>query len=205
VLAVLSDLTPPAAPVIAAPPASPTAAEPLEPPPPPEPKPTLALSAESGLAYGLLGNAATGTASVALRGRYRSIGVELGGFWGTPRFETVGPGVVQVGLLGGTALGCVWLGSGARPELGGCAGLALGSLSGSGHGYGSDGEASFFWLAGLAGVAARLPFDSHWAAGFSLFGLVPFRSQSFLVAPGAGGVGTSPGAILFRFGPEYRF
>ena len=165
----------------------------------------LALAAESGLAYGLLGDAATGTVTVALRGRYGAMALELGGFWGTPHFEHVAPGVVEVGLLGGTGLGCVWFGSGGHPELGGCAGLGLGALSGSGHGYDGNRDATIFWLAGLGGLSARLPFNQRWAVGSSLLGLLPFRSPSLLVAPVGEGFRSAPAAVLFRFGPEYRF
>jgi hypothetical protein len=202
VLAVLSDLTPPHPP--SSPPEAP-APVPATTPAPPAPAPTLALGLESGLAYGLSGNAATGTAALALRGRYRALALELGGFWSTPHFQSFAPGILEIGLLGGTALGCVWFGSGSHPELGGCAGAGLGSLSGSGHGYDHDDSAAILWLAGFGGVAARLPFNSRWAAALSLFAVLPFRSSSFLVGPVGDGFHSAPAAVLFRFGPEYRF
>jgi hypothetical protein len=209
VLAVLSDLTPSAAPSEAPPRVAEPA--PLLPPPaaatPPAPTPTatLALTAESGLAYGLLGNVATGTASVALRGRYRALSLDVGGFWSTPHFEQVAPGILELGLLGGATLACGWLGSDAHFDLSGCTGLGVGSLGGSGHGFDTDDEANVLWLSWLAGFTARLPFNSRWAAGFSLLAVVPLRSQSFRVTRVAGGFSSEPAAVLLRFGPEYRF
>jgi hypothetical protein len=200
VLAVLSDLTPRRAAV-----AAPPSAAPLPPQNRPKREASLALGAESGIAYGLLGSAASGTVSVALRGRYRAFGVELGGLWGLPHFESLAPGVLQVGLLGGTALGCAWLGENTRPEFGVCAGVGIGVLSGSGHGYDNDGAATLTWLTALGGLAVRLPFNQRWAVGASLFALVPLRSQSFVVAPLGAGFSSAPAAVLLRFGPEYRF
>jgi len=117
---------------------------------------------ESGLAYGLLGSAVTGTASVALRARYQAAELDLGALFGLPHYQPIGPGVLETSLVAGTALGCWWLGGENRLALGGCAGPALGSLQGSGHGYDHDGSARPLWFAAVFGLAARVPIRPRW-------------------------------------------
>jgi hypothetical protein len=194
VLAVLSDLIPPPAPEPEPEPA------PIPRPAPPSPL-TASLGLESGLAYGLLGPSLTGTAAALLRARYLAAELELGGFWGLPHYDAVGPGVLKTQLFSGSALGCWWF----TRNLGGCAGSGLGVLHGSGHGFDHDGSASTLWLAGLAGLAGRIDIRSRWSCRFSLSAVVPFSSQAFLVEPLETGFQSAPAAIWLRFGPELRF
>lgn len=206
VLAVLTDLIPPPDNVPAlAPAAEPVPAPEPFPEPPPPPPLTVAVGPDFGIAYGLVGKAATGTATAAVRVRYRSAELELGALWSTPHFETVAPGIVSLSLFAGTALGCWWFGGDRSATIGACAGLGLGSLHGGGHGYDRDGEAATLWLAGLGGLAAELRLRPHWACRFALSAILPFGEDTFAVAPNGQGIHTSPVAILARFGPEYRF
>lgn len=202
VLAILTDLIPqpPDAPALL------PAVVPA-PAPPPVPRPAIALAAgpEFGVAYGLVGRAATATAAAAVRARYRSAELELGALWSTPHFESVEPGVVSTSLLAGTALGCLWLGAEARTTLGACAGLGIGSLHGSGHGYDHDGEASTVWVAAFGGIAAQVRLRPRWACRLALSAVVPLQSDTFAVAPDGQGIRSAPLAIFLRFGPEYRF
>jgi hypothetical protein len=203
VLAVLSDLIPAPAPEPEAQPQP--APVPPPPPPPPAPRPTAAIGLESGLAYGLVGSAVTGTASVVLRARYQAAELELGALFGLPHYQPVGPGVLETSLVAGTALGCWWFGGENRLALGGCAGPALGSLQGSGHGYDHDDSARPLWFAAVFGLAARVPIRSRWTCRLALSAVVPFNSHTFLVDPLQDGFHSTPAAVWLRFGPEYRF
>jgi hypothetical protein len=204
VLAVLSDLIPPPQPQ----PSPPPQPQPSPPPPPqPEPPPPLTLAAgvESGLAYGLLGASLSATAAVALRARYHAAELELGGVWGLPKYELVGPGLLQTNLLAGTAVGCWWFGAKNRINWGGCAGSALGLLRGSGHGFDHDDSATIAWFAAVFGLAAQVPIRSRWSLRLAASGVVPFGSHAFLVSGLESGFRSAPAAFWLRFGPQFRF
>jgi hypothetical protein len=197
VLAVLSDLIPPPDPE-----AEPKPVPVPAPPPAPAPRSfSAAIGIESGLAYGLLGPSVTGTVSALLRGRYQAAELELGAFWGLPHYDAVSPGVLETQLFSGTALGCWWFGA----SVGACVGSGLGVLDGSGHGFDHDGSATAPWFTGLAGLAGRISVRPRWSCRFSLSAVVPFGSQSFLVAPLEEGFRSAPAAVWLRFGPEFRF
>lgn len=227
VLAVVFDLAPreegavpeaprPAPPVVVAPAAPPR----VDTPPPARPRPPsrsargpelgFGVGAHGAVSYGLLGAAAAGAVSGALRpslGRW-----ELGvGVLGAPnRAATYIERTVYVSMVAGRLTGCGWLfPSRSRPDVGLCAGLLLGRLRARGDGFDEDAPpVSNAWLAFEGGAAARFPVTPNFALRLGISLLVPSRRQTFTVTragrPEAAFRSTAAAGLL-ELGPELRF
>lgn len=211
-LAILIDLLPARerprepAPAPSSPGSAPTPAAPFVPPAPEaHPSFVLGVGLDWTLAYGLLGSDLSGTNDLALRGRYGALGFELSGLASAPHYALVAPGTIRLNLFAGEALGCFWFAEAKQGALGGCAGVGLGSLTGHARGYDTDGSVSRLWTAAVASLNARLALRGRWACVVTLSGLVPLRSQAFVVEPLGRGFHSSPAAVALRFGPELHF
>jgi hypothetical protein len=220
-LAILFDLLPPEpsdppplAPVASQPaPAAPAAPKQLE-----KPRPSTVSSAKAterfssvtaygAVAYGLLGDAATGQVGGAFHLHVsRALEVGAGGFWAPGRTIPYEPGSVTVSLLAARLDLTAWLVSFGSLALAVRVDIGIGSLQGSGKGFDAEYTPAELWLAAGAGAVARLDLSRRWALRAAISGWIPYRSQTFSVQ-GVSGTAfeSSPAALFVELGPELAF
>lgn len=167
---------------------------------------SLALGAQGGASYGLLGSSVAGSIAALLRPRVGRLELGLGGLLLPARSFSHGVGFVDVSLLSGRGSGCVWLTAATRPlELAACGGLLLGRLRGRGHGFFRDSSARDTFWALMLGGAARLSIGGPWALRFEPSLLLPLREYSFSLADTGRASQTARVALLLEAGAEVHF
>ena len=171
----------------APPPATPEAPPPLVVAQPARSTPwSLAVAAGGGAAIGILREAAP-IAFVSFEVRpLPFFTVDVGGAFVPTQRLALERGNIDVWLLSGTANGCVWPYA-ETIRVGGCAGIAAGSIRGEGRGYPVQSGASRPWVAGTASAAANGPLVGLLGWGARAGIVVPTHRESF----GIDGVGVA--------------
>jgi hypothetical protein len=161
----------------------------------------LALGVRAGLGYGEVGSALSGVFSATLRlsrERFQLLG---SGFWHTHRDTEFAQGSVRLGLWGGGLDACYRFGPSLRTNWSPCAGVRLGSLSGSGVEFDRNYDATQTWGALAAGGKLQVPLAKAWAFIANLSVIVPLRQHTFSVDT-VGSVETRPLGLVLEIGPE---
>lgn len=154
---------------------------PKRPEPPDRPATSLRAWLGGGVAAGLLSSVRpvlAGGADLSLAGPVR---LGLGARWVPSERIRLGPGAVEVALLGLDARGCLRLLAGSRASLDGCALLAGGFFQATGVDYLENRSARPGWLAAGLGAQAAGTFAAPLGWVLRIDGLGSLREQRFLV------------------------
>lgn len=164
--------------------------------------PTLALTANLGAAYGLLGPRLSATAGGSLQWRNARWQFAIGPMWALPRSVDHGAGRVIAQIIAGRAAACRLIPYADEAALGACASLFAGAIAGSAHDYSVNGSQSRAWGAASASALWRARLFRGLALRAEVEALVPFRRQEFSI-DGLGVVyRSSPAAALLEIGAE---
>ena len=96
-----------------------------------------------------------------------------------PATNRFGAGEVSVSLVAGALRACrLW---GNEWQWGPCAGIGIGRLHGSGHGFDESLSSSLLWTAFSGGLLVQRTFADRWQLGAQATAAVPLREQRFSV------------------------
>lgn len=165
---------------------------------------TVAAAVRAGGGYGVLGPAASGLISASLSATRRRFGLEAQLFWTTPRAYAYDEGFVEVGLWGGGLDACYEATSDpSRMTLRPCAGVRVGSLSGSGARFDANAHAKQAWVALAVGVHVELPLKGRWRLVAAPSLVVPAREHVFGVSGRGAAFESLPVAATLQIGQKF--
>jgi hypothetical protein len=165
----------------------------------------VAVEAYAGLGFGIFDQGTSGFFGGAVRPHFANFEPYAGVLWVPSRSVPEATRHVELTLLGPRFGACYWL---TRPPrtvgFAGCAGALIGFLTVRGHGFNIDKRSSELWLAGEAGLAARLALAGPVELRFALS--ATFSPRRTFSAEGVGVVHEiGPISALAELGPEFHF